>query len=254
MSCAKWGPVAALALAGPLVLPACDQAPGFAPGAGRAPVVTDLVVTPGAVRLEDLLGSGPVPARVNVPITVAATVTDPEGALGAVTLVVEDVTGGVEPLLTAALTAQGGDRFGGTATLALDPARTGTYRVLVVARDDEGRAGEGQTRLTFTSDGRPPVLASATSEVRTGGLVVLTAVVTDPDGLANVSRVEATAPDGTVFRLYDDGQSFGDPRAGDGRFTAAFRVQGSGTLRFTIRATDRGGLRSNALDLEVTVP
>ena len=251
---ATWGPVAAFALAGPVLFSACDQAPGFAPGTGRAPVVSNLTVTPGAVRLEDLLGNAPVPAVVNVPITVAATVTDPEGALGDVTLVVEDVAGGVEPILTAALAAQGGGRFGGAATLALDPARTGTYRVLVVAKDAEGRAGEGQTRLTFTSDGRPPVVESATSTVGAGGVVVLTAVVTDPDGLGNVSRVEATGPDGTVFRMYDDGQSFGDPRANDGRFTAAFRVEGSGTLRFTVRATDRGGLRSNEQPVEVTLP
>lgn len=79
-----------------------------------------------------------------------------------------------------------------------------------------------------------PILPAA------GELVVISARVTDPDGVGQVRLRYRRDPDPTVFEveMSDDGQR-GDAVAGDGVYSAALGAEGSGTLvAWQIVATD----------------
>jgi hypothetical protein len=249
------------------VLAACDAAPGREATGSRVPLVSALVVAPGEVVFEDLPAAQVSRDSVTIPLRVEATVRDPEGALREVVMAVRRLDGGLKPLVSRPMTSLGGDRYRADATLRL-PVKTGrgTYSVVVYATDETDELGEAQGRLIYRTRGVAPVVVRGEASPNPfvnptgtqGRTLTLTAVVTDADGLDDVQRVEAIAPNGTPFRMYDDGRTSGDPTAGDGRFTAAFLVTAAaplpvGTLTFTLRATDRNNLRSADVPLSVTV-
>ncbi|HYE59168.1 MAG TPA: hypothetical protein VD948_11710 [Rhodothermales bacterium] len=250
-----------------LGLAACDAAPGREDVSSRVPIVSALSITPNDVLFENLPAAQVVRDSVTVPIRVEADVTDPEGALRDVVMAVRRLDGALAPLVSRPMTAVGNGRYRAEVTLRLPiNAGRGTYAVVVYATDETGELGEAQGRFAYNKRGNAPVVTqvSATpnpftnptgSAART---LTLTAVVTDTEGLSDVLRVEAIAPDSTAFRLYDDGKTSGDPTAGDGRFTAAFLVTSAnplptGPLTFRLRATDRNNLRSADVPLTVTV-
>ena len=92
------------------------------------------------------------------------------------------------------------------------------------------------------------------------------AVVSDPDGLANVQKVEFWNVNTPTQRLLlcDDGggqpcgssPDSGDETAGDGRYTLTVFVASTnnpGVNTFAFQATDRAGLTSNVIEKEITV-
>lgn len=245
------------ALAAALLLSACDTAPGSTDGArNAAPTVSSLALAPGAVFRDDLTVAN---GRVRIPIAASAAVTDPEGRLDSVLLIVENpattATGGARPpLVRVPMTASGG-RYAASATLDLAANALGGYRVLVVAKDKDGRLGEGLALLSYDVRGQAPVVTQAVASV-SGQSVTVVATVTDADGLADITRVEAVPANnptgGDTFVLFDNGQG-ADATAGDGRYSARFDVQGSGTLRLLVRAYDRAGLKSADVLVEARV-
>jgi len=239
-----------------LTLSACDTAPGPASGLNDAPTVSGLSVSPTLVYRDDLTVTN---NRVRIPLTASATVSDPENRLDSVLLVVENPattsTGGaLPPLVRLPMTASGG-QYSAAASLNLAAAAYGGYRVLVVAKDKDGRLGEALALLSYDVRGQAPTVSAATATV-SGQSVTVVATVSDPDGLADVTRVEAVpASDpngGNTFVLFDNGQGV-DETANDGRYTARFEVQGSGTLRLLVRAYDRAGLKSADVLVEARV-
>ncbi len=246
---------------------ACDTAPEAGPTITRDPLVTGLVVAPGEVVYEDLPAAQVVRDSVTIPLHVEADVQDPENALQDVVMSVRTLSGALTPLVTRPMTLVSGTRYRADATLRLPvKAGRGTYTVAVYATDRSGALGEALGRLVYRTRGVAPVVvrgeASPSPFVNPGAGVArtltLTAVVTDADGLDDVLRVEAILPDGSAFRMYDDGKTSGDPTAGDGRFTAAFLVTSAnplptGDLTFVLRATDKNNLRSTDVPLTVTV-
>ena len=168
------------------------------------------------------------------------------------------LTNSALPLLAQRLTPAGGDRFTADTTLTLPRTAYGTYTLRVFALDAEGQLGEGQTRLTLRTRNRTPVLgtvAASPNPYPGTGALVLTADATDPDGAADLDRVDATFA-GTSFRLFDDGATSGDAVAGDGRYTATILFAdrpAAGTYPVAFVATDRQGARSATAQTSLVV-
>lgn len=242
----------------PLVALGCDDAPGRASAPSRLPVVSAVSVTPSDVVVEDLPASDVTASTVRVRIAVAATARDPEGALDYVAYAVFPLGGGASAIVSQRLRPIGGDRFGADTTLTLPRTGRGTYTLRVFALDTDGQLGEGQSRITLGTRNRAPVVESATASPNPypgTGALLLTALASDPDGLADVERVDATFS-GQSFRLFDDGRTSGDVTAGDGRFTGTILFADrptAGSYPVSMVATDRAGERSAAVTTVLVV-
>lgn len=240
-------PFLPLALA--VLLGACDSAPGRTTAPGRLPIVTSVAATPADVVVEELPAADVTATTVRVRLAVAATARDPEGALDRVSYALYPLTPSALPLVAQRLRPTGGDAFAADTTLTLPRTGLGTYTLRVYALDAEGQLGEGQTRLVLRSRNRAPALgtvAASPNPYPGTGALVLTAEATDPDGTADLDRVEATFA-GTTFRLFDDGATSGDATAGDGRYTATILFSerpAAGTYPIAFVAIDRQGARS----------
>ncbi len=247
-------------LAALVLLAACDTAPGPAAPDGRAPIVTNFSFSPESVVFERLPPEQQGNGEARIPFQIEVDARDPDGRVAEVRYVVQSpVGGGTAPVAEGALQPQSGDRFVLNTTLVLPSGEIGNYTVLVFAIDESNRmSGEARGQLTFFSGGEPPVieLVEAVPEVfQPPGTLTLIVTVSDPDGLTNINRVLGTAPNGNEFELLDDGQSFGDAVAGDGRYTASFEVPSAtpGVQTFSFQAFDRAGLASNVVTKDVTI-
>ncbi|MFT5142772.1 MAG: hypothetical protein ACI80V_001330 [Rhodothermales bacterium] len=260
LSLALW-----LALLAPLSLAisGCDSAPGAEDPFARPPVVRDVVFTPRLIQIDDLPQSARVGDNVLVPITVSATASDADGDLDRVAFVIQSPVGATEPIASGEMTLSAG-RYSATQDVLFPVALTGSYVLIVYASDQRGALGnELRGVIELAATGSPPVIES----IEAPGTVVrpaageppvpiqLIAVVSDPDGLANVARVEVRFNGGSPLVLCDDGGqsgcnpgfASGDLTAGDARFTLTVQVDSdtsasTSTLEFI--ATDRSGLSS----------
>ncbi len=255
-----------------LVFSSCDSVPGVPGGEGTPPLLSDVEFTPAFVDIASIPAEQRTDTTLIVPFSVQATATDFDGDLLSVAFVVQDLVAGNTPILQGAMTGTG-TAFSGGGDIVVPVGTIANYSVLVYAVDEQGHVSNrarGQVRFVSSDAGGPPVIEDVESDppiVRpgaTGTTFRLIAVVSDPDGLANVLRVEGTAPNGSKFDLRDDGESFGDDVAGDGRFTTRFDVPPScdlspppcvspSTQVFRIQAFDRSGLTSEVFEKEVTI-
>lgn len=241
-------------------LTGCDSAPGPDGPEGTPPVISGFSHSPDFVDLATLPPEQLTDTTIVVPFSVGVTATDADGDLASVVFVVQSLLSGEQPVLVGLLTGSGATYSGG-GTLVVPAGTIANYSVLVYASDEEGlisNRARGLVRFTSSEAGGPPVVESVITDpevIRPPITFRLIATVSDPDGLANILRVQGTAPNGSEFSLLDDGESFGDDVAGDGRFTARFDVPSAspGTQVFRIQAFDRGGLASEVFEKEVTI-
>lgn len=246
--------LACLALAAALALLAgCDSVTDGQPLDGRPPVVSDLAFSPDSLDFDDVLAGDS--AAVELALSVRAA--DPDGLIDRVRYT---VTGQFEGVVAEGTMADGGDGvYTAAPAFRLGRDQRGRYSVLVYAVDDGGLlSNEVRGLFTLTGVGLGPPVVEAIdgpAEFRPPGVLRFVVTVSDPDGLGDVARVELTAPAGGVFPLFDDGQSFGDEVAGDGRYTAAFDVPEAapGPQTFVFRAYDRDGLASEDVPFTVTI-
>lgn len=255
-----------------LGLAACDAAPGIAPPASRPPVLSDFTYAPGAVALTDLPPEAFVGETARVPLSVAVTATDPDGPVEAVRYAVFPPQQNAQPLASGLLTRQGGDRYGDDVIIDLPSTEAGLYTVILFAIDaDGGISNQVRGLLRVTAEGAPPVIESVDvpeevplpppGETRT---LTMSAVVSDPDGLANILRVEMRPNGGAPILLCDDGGALacgpfpnsGDEEAGDGRYTITVQIASTnrpGDNTFAFQAFDRFGERSEVVTRVVRV-
>lgn len=247
----------------------CDQAPGPTDLNPRPPVVSDLVFSPTELVAESLPEGWRFEGdRLVGPFTAAVTATDADGEIDEVVAVLQsplDTT----PLVAEALQPAGGNRYAGTVEVSIPRGAVGEYTVLVFAVDDERRqSGELRSRLRFTATGEPPVLESVNVPDRVQRpapgaqdiSLVFSADVSDPDGLANIAQVQfwnVNAP-GERIDLFDDGrtQQTGDETANDGRYSRRIFLSSDnapGVQTFAFQATDRSGLTSEIVEVQLTV-
>ncbi|MEM1043259.1 MAG: choice-of-anchor X domain-containing protein [Bacteroidota bacterium] len=241
-------------LAALFALAGCDSATDPQPLGGRPPEVSDFAFSPDSVFFDDALVSGD---SAGIELTLSVRAADPDGTVDRVQF---SVQGQFEGTIASGALALGDDgRYAATAPLLLGRGQRGLYSLLVYAVDDDGLLSN-QVRGQFELAGRglgPPVVEAidAPAEFQPPGLLVLVAVVSDPDGLSDIARVEVTGATGAIFQLFDDGQTSGDETAGDGRYTASFDVPEAtpGPQTFVFRAFDRDGLVSDDVPFTITI-
>ena len=239
----------------------CDSAPGVMDTEGTPPVVDDLEFSPDVVVFEFLPDEQIIGDSIAVfDVDISASAFDIDGDIDSVGYVVNSPFDPFEPLKTGTLSRIGtGSRYAGTARLRILRGNTALYTLIVFAVDSEGQVSNQVRGLIDyqLGTGSPPVIVAVEgpAEIRPPVQLTLVAVVTDPDGLGNIARVVVTAPNGSQFDMVDDGQTFGDTVAGDGRYTARFDVPEAepGTFRFQFQAFDRQGLASEIVTKDITV-
>lgn len=254
-----------------LLLGACDTAPGPEDAGGIPPVVSDLTFSPGAVLVDELPPEDVSGGKAFVQVTAEVVARDRDGDLARVSWVLRGPQAGSSEIAGGDLEAQGAGLYRLEEKVGFPTAIPGRYTLLVFAYDRSGRLGndvrgvidvqsvgtppeilgiEMPERVVRPADGQPPVP------------VVLVVTASDPDGLANILRVEARVDGGAPLNLCDDGgegacnpiltqASSGDAAAGDGRFTVTLQVESSnsaGPRIFTFEAVDRSGLRSEVVE------
>ena len=250
----------------PLLLAACDAAPGLPATEGAPPVLSDLAFTPDRVDVASL-GEPQSAETANVPFALEVTGRDPDGAAALqVSYLVRSPVPGAEPLYTGTLQAVPGEagRYRDSTTLQIPVAEVGVYTIRVLAVDADGLASnQAIGSLLLAAGGRPPVIEDVVVPERITrpgeGTTTLTlaAVVSDPDGLANLSSVafwNVNSPANT-FPLNDRGAG-GDETAGDGRYTATVQIAStnpSGPTTLVFQARDRSGLESETVEATIIV-
>ncbi len=251
----------------------CDSAPGVQDPLAVPPVVSDLDYTPRLVQVDNVPSGAISGDNVLVTMDISARAEDADGDVDRVSFVIQSPVGATEPIAQGDLVAGAGGRFAVRAEVAFPKALTGPYVLIVYASDQRGHLGnELRGTIELTATGNPPVIDEIIAPDRIqrpaagepAATLQLIAVVSDPDGLANVARVEVRFDGGSPLLLCDDGGqsqcnpgfASGDAAAGDGRFTLTIQVNenntpGPRTLEFI--ATDRSGLQSEPVTRVLTI-
>jgi len=248
----------------------CDTAPGPEDASLRPPVVSDFTWAPGVVIVEELPEQDVQGGIASVTITAQVTARDPDGDLARVSWIVRGPAAGSSELDGGDMTPLGGGRYSMEETVGFQTAVPGRHTLLVYAVDRSGRLGNDvRGVIDVQASGTPPeitgvempssVVRPAVGEPPVPVVIVVSAE--DPDGLANILRVEMRVDGGAPLSLCDDGgegacnpalsqASSGDEVDGDGRFTVTLQVESTnaaGLRTLTFEAVDRSGLRSEAV-------
>lgn len=234
------------------LIQSCDTAPGASDLISDPPTLSEFTFTP----LEFAhTGSGDM---AQIPLTLSVRVGNPGGGAVTVQYFVRRQFA-TETIAEGNLSSSGSGLYTASETISVPRGATGLYVITVTSIGANGAVGNEVTGLlSFESENLgPPEITSVEgpSEFQPPGLLTLVAVVTDPDGLDNINTVEVTVPAGGTFDMFDDGVSFGDEVAGDGRYTAAFDVPEAtpGDQVFTFKATDNFGSESEVVPFTVTI-
>lgn len=253
-----------------LLFAGCDAAPGPTNLNERPPVVSNLAVEPG-VLIPD--GTAGAEADLVADVQVSWSVADPDGDVERVFVLVQSPNPGGEPVGTAELAAVSG-RMQATVQVSIPAGAVGMYPVTVVAADSRGAMSNRLVgRLDVEGSGAPPTILEVDAPERitrpAAGEppvpITLVAHVTDPDGAANIARVQVVANGTATLLLCDDGGqgscnvgfgSSGDETAGDGRYTLTIQLTSAnapGTNVFVFQARDRSGLDSETVERTIIV-
>ena len=253
---------------------ACDTAPGPTALGLRSPILSNFMFSPQSVVLEQLPPDRIEEDSVQVSLEVSVTAVDPDGVIDAVQFVVQSPLLQTQPVATGTLSPSGRNQYQVAETIKLPRGAVGAYTIIVFAVDnDQQLSGEVRGMLNYLATGRPPVIeAVEVPEMVTrpapGDPPVVfeyVAVVSDPDGLDNVAKVEVDIESIGVLQLCDDGgeglcntgfPNSGDPVAGDGRFTLTLQIDSDNqpaTLTLRFKATDRTDLESEVVERTFTI-
>ena len=260
------------------LIAACDSAPGPEQLGLRPPLLQNFTFSPqrvvfGVLPPEQIAGDS-----VRVPLELSVTALGPESRIEEVAFVVQSPFSSIDPIATGTLEPQGSNRYTASLTISISALEVASYPIVVYAVDQARRvSGEVRGQIEYLrvfDPGDPPVIdeivAPDTVQRPAVGQPAVTlpliAVVSDPDGLTDVEKVEfwnVNTPNNR-FELCDDGggqpcggaSDSGDETAGDGRFTLTVFIASTnapGTNTFVFQAIDRAGLRSETAEKQITV-
>jgi hypothetical protein len=239
-----------------LGLSACDAEPGAEPITETAPVVSALSFTPQTLTSADV-----AEGLVQASVTLQVRVEDTDGDLARLSYLVRSPLPGAEAVASGSFPVSADGLITADFPLTIPAAEVGAYQVRVYAEDAAGRLSNSAIgTLRVDIPGSPPRIASFRASPDPfvpgpGAQLQLTASVEDPDGVANIARVEAFLLGGGTFDLADDGRSLGDGVANDGTYTTTFEVESlaPGAYPFYAFATDYAGNRSDTVSVAVVV-
>lgn len=242
-----------------LVLSACDEPPGLPLAGSDPPELASLQITPADVDIAELADDQIDDGRIRVEIDVSVGVRSVGQGISDVRYTIRrpDRSGG-GVLSTGTLTAREGG-YGGSVPFSIPAGAVGNYQFVVHARGADGTiSNEVAAMLRYRAEGSAPVIENveATPNPFTPpGTLIIVVTVSDPDGLESIAGVFGRTPTGVEFELYDDGETFGDEVAGDGRYTARFDVDAAspGRQTFSFWAVDRMGLESDVVEYDVVI-
>ena len=257
---------------------ACDTAPGPEELGVRPPLLQDFSFSPQRVVFALLPPEQIVGDSVEVPLSLSVTALGPEQPIDEVIYVVQSPFSLTEPLASGTMQPEGGNRYTASLTLTLSALDVRGYTVLVYAVDQAQRvSGEVRGQLEYVrifEPGDPPVIAEVVlpdtlqrpAEGQPGVSLPLIALVSDPDGLNDVEKVEfwnINTPSARILMCDDGGirlcgasQESGDEVAGDGRFTRRVFIESTNALgvnSLAFQATDRAGLTSEVVRKDIVV-
>ncbi len=240
----------------------CDAAPGTADLNAAPPRVFDLEFSPDSLNLANLDPAQVSGDSVTVDISVGVFATDIDGDLASVSYTLLPPLLTDEPIASGTLQRTSGDQFATTARVSLPIGQTGNYVLTVYAADEQGQLSNqvrGTVELAASVGfGSAPVIEEVfvtPNPLNPPATLVVQARVSDAEGLANILGVEVNIRD-VLFRMSDDGESLGDPVAGDGVFTASFTVSAgtpAGTEPIVVQAFDRNGNESDVVVTDLTI-
>lgn len=243
----------------------CDVEPGPEDPTGRPPEVSNLSFTPDQLDIRSLDPAEVQNGAVDIQVDVSVQVVDTDSDLDRVVFVVRSPDQNQEAIAFHFLDLSSANLYTGSFPVTFDTGITGNYLVEVYAVDSSNLlSNRALGTLSILNDGQPPVIdeviAPATIQRPATGSQQeqLIAVVSDPDGISNVANVlfwNVNNPTAT-FSLFDDGDQGGDDVAGDGRFTVTIVISSTnatGTNTFAFQATDRSGLKSEIVRVDITV-
>ncbi len=260
------------------LLAACDSAPGPEALGVRPPLLQNFTFSPQRVVFALLPPEQIVGDSVRVPLELGVTALGPESPIEEVTYIVQSPFSLTEPLATGTMQPAGGNQYTASMTLTISALEVQNYTILIYAVDQTRRvSGEVRGQLEYVRSfepGDPPVIdeiaapdtVQRPAEGQPGVSLVLTALVSDPDGLGDIEKVEFWNVNTPSIKLLmcDDGSNrpcgssaqSGDVVAGDGRFTRRVFIESSnapGVNRLAFQATDRAGLTSEIVQKDVVV-
>jgi len=248
-----------------LLVSSCDTAPGARDLQESAPVLSELSISPGSINLDNVPPQDITDEVAHLTITVEVSVSDEDDDAESLFVFVlpPDATSPTAGERTIDIPGNG--RINVDIDLAIPVGETGIYTVKVFASDALGQLGNQTTgSLEVTASSDPPVIESIDIPaviVRPGPgenpiQVPIIVTVSDPDGLANILRVEMLVNGAGPLLLCDDGSAgtcnanfppSGDVTADDGKFTITIQLDSTnlpGQNTFEFKAIDRSGLES----------
>lgn len=246
----------------------CDTAPGPRDIDQSAPVVSDLEFSPLSVNLDNLAPGSIVDGIANFSLEIEITITDADADLELLYLFVLPPDSQSPTAAESIVPISSNGTVSTTMNVSIPTAETGTYTVKVYASDLEGQLGNLATgSLQVDASSSPPVITdidmpvvvTRPNEGEPPLLIPIVARVTDPEGLANILRVELFVNGSGPIRLCDDGSAgecnadfppSGDVLAEDGLFTVTIQLDAAnapGDNEFIFTAFDRSGLASESV-------
>ena len=272
-----WAVVASMGLLLGL-LASCDSAPGPEDLGVRPPRLGNFTFSPQRVVFALLPPEQIVGDSVRVPLSLSVTAIGPDSPIAEVSYVVQSPSSLIDPLASGTMQAEGGNRYTASPTVTISALDVQSYTILIYAVDQARRvSGEVRGQLEYVrifEPGDPPVIdeiiapdtLQRPAEGQPGVSLVLTALVSDPDGLVDIEKVEFWNANVPSIRLLmcDDGgatpcgssEQSGDEVAGDARFTRRVFIESSNALgvnSLLFQVTDRAGLTSAVVQKDIIV-
>jgi hypothetical protein len=228
-----------------LVLAACNDKTTVVEPTGLAPDVLSVTLDTSQVNTSTLKPTG---GNVTFSIGVSAAVQD-SGVSGTTVSAYLLSPAGDATLATTSLTKSSGAYVGGL-SVTLAQTALGKYAVAVVAQNGAGIGGISIRKpfIVFNAANQPPQLISAyiskdtvsVSLAQVADTLTFAAQATDPNGVADIAKIEAIR-NGVALQLTNNG---------GGNFSQIFQVDTTNTtgLRtYTFQAIDRSGATSNTI-------